>query len=190
MTHFRIRQGIVFFLGLVLLGGTVVLAAPGRTANQTEVIRFLFQLPPEGGEVVLSDGQVERSFPSRGGYAVLEAPPGEYCLHCGERSAMLRLTDVPEVLGGDASWDGELLHMDRSGTLELICQVYPGRQMEIAVSAVDGVYHRAAAYDSALQGEPVLFRMSLPAGPVTVLSGSFCQSLTLRPGETATVYLN
>ena len=187
------RKGIIrvaaALLATALLSGAAALAAPGWTAEQTEPVRILFQLPPGGGKVTLGNGVEERDIPHDGGYAVLEAPPGSYTLRCGELSAALRLGAEPEVLGGCAAWDGEMLTMGQYGTLELVCSPRPDQQLSITIQAADGVHTRAAAYDPALGGEPVRHWLNLPAGMVTVSWEGGSQSLTIRPGETAAVEL-
>ncbi len=174
-------------VSIVLLSGAAVFAAPGRAADQTEAIRFLFQLPPEGGEITLSDDEREWTFFDDGVYAVIEAMPGDYILRCGDRTASLRLTDEPEVLGGEAAWDGEILHMGVCGTLELVCNPRPGEQLHINITAADGVHTRTAAYDPVLAGQAVAHCLDLPAGTVTVTCDGFSQSVTLHPGETRSV---
>lgn len=189
MTRKRITRILAGLLSAAsLLGGIAVWAAPGRLQEQTAVQRILFRVPSDCGDIFLSSAAREQHIPHDGTYAILEAPPGDYTLRCGEQSAALRIGATgPEVLGGCAAWDGEVLHMGQYGTLELVCSLRPGQQETICIRTANDTFHRSAAYDPALGIEAPVHRLTLPAGAVTVSWSGRSQSLTIRPGETQRV---
>ena len=167
------------------LGGTAALAAPLGAAQQTDLVSILFQIPEGGGTVSLDNGDRAWEIPHDGSHAVLAAPPGDYTLRCGECSASIRLGQEVAVLGGEAAWDGEILTMGRLGSLELQCSVLPGQEKTITIRSAGGTDTRTAAYDPALGGQPVIHRLSLPAGAVSVSCGEQVWNVTLRVGETS-----
>lgn len=153
-------------------------------------VLFLLRLPPENEMATLAGPAGTQQLLSSGdGSVVAAAPPGDYTITFGDRTADIALDEQGDVtvLSGAAAWDGEQLTLGSEGTLELHCLVAPGAVRMMTIEAVDGRHMRSAGYDPLMDGADgcdIVHQLTLPAGQVTVTCGGVLRQVELLPGET------